>query len=86
MPAPELRFWGWYFSRVPPPEERIEIAVARLEWMYSNANRDRQKQPEPRPLSDFLSFSKAFDPPGKAEPSSERYSDADRAMMRGLMG
>lgn len=85
MPVPELRFWAGYFAKVPPPEERIEIAVARLEAMYVNGHRDKKTTPQPLAISDFLTFHKAFDQQAAKVAGSDRYTDADRAMLRELM-
>lgn len=80
-PASEVRLIAAYLAREPAPDERIEIAVAHLSAIYTNAH--LQKGSEQKPIADFLLFRKAWTSPHATQDG--RYSDSDQKMLASLM-
>jgi len=56
LPTWELVFWSRYFSREPPPEERIEQQLASLHASFANSKSKGAR----RKVSDFLPYKDAF--------------------------
>lgn len=62
-----------FLAREPAPEQRVEIAVARLCEMFAAAHRD-PKSGARMTVRDFLPYLKAWDEPAV---DRSRYSEVD---------
>lgn len=82
LPASEVRFWGEYFAHMPPPDERLEFAVAQLTAKLHNVNRGTSSPIKPDDLMPFTE-AKVWK---RRRIASDRYSDTDREALSALMG
>jgi len=64
-PARDIDTLAEFFSKEPPPDDRIEYAIAVLQSMYANAH--RQKGTAARPLTDFLPFHGIWQEPEESQ-------------------
>lgn len=78
-PAAEMDLIESFLAREPAPDQRVEIAVARMCELFANA---WCRSDGPRvSVMDFLPFLDAWKPSLLTDP---RYSEADREVLRVL--
>lgn len=69
-PVSEIETWAEFFSKEPPPDDRLEMAIAQGIAIYVNGN--QKTGSKPHPISDFLLFHDVWKSDAVPEPAPEK--------------